>query len=381
MRKYLLILLLYPFIVGSVKGQVQYGLTDTTYVSYGLSTDSKPTPPANYCYFVEVNTNKTYVSNGGVWALVGIGVDSIASRLAFVTDSLATAVAASIAATYATIANLALKAPINNATFTGTFAAPNSTITNAMLANGAVANLSGTNTGDNATNSQYSGLVSNATHTGDATGATALTVVRINGTSMAGLATGILKNTTGTGVPSIAVAGDFPTLNQATTNSAASLSITGQTGLMTVVGLTSTSRVKTVRDAADTFLELGGSYTPTGTWTSLTMVTPVLGTPTSGNLANCTFPTLNQSTTGSAARWTTGRTLTISGDIAYTSPSFDGTGNVTAAGTLATVNANVGTFTNTTVTVNAKGLVTAISSGSSSGQTFSQVSALMVIRY
>lgn len=35
---------------------------------------------------------------------------------------------------------------------------------------------SGTNTGDNATNSQYSGLVSNATHTGDVTGATSLTI-------------------------------------------------------------------------------------------------------------------------------------------------------------------------------------------------------------
>ena len=68
-------------------------------------------------------------------------------------------------------------------------------------------NQSGINTGDNATNTQYSGLVSNATHTGDATGATALTVVKINGTLMSGLATGILKNTTGTGVPSIAVAG------------------------------------------------------------------------------------------------------------------------------------------------------------------------------
>jgi len=35
---------------------------------------------------------------------------------------------------------------------------------------------SGTNSGDNATNTQYSGLVSNATHTGEVTGATALTV-------------------------------------------------------------------------------------------------------------------------------------------------------------------------------------------------------------
>ena len=38
----------------------------------------------------------------------------------------------------------------------------------------------GTNTGDNATNTQYSGLVSNATHTGDATGATILTLATVN---------------------------------------------------------------------------------------------------------------------------------------------------------------------------------------------------------
>lgn len=43
-----------------------------------------------------------------------------------------------------------------------------------------IGNLSGTNTGDNATNTQYSGLVSNATHTGDATGATALTLATVN---------------------------------------------------------------------------------------------------------------------------------------------------------------------------------------------------------
>jgi hypothetical protein len=56
------------------------------------------------------------------------------------------------------------------------------------------------------------------------------------------------------------------------------------------------------------------------------------------------------------------RTIAITGDLAYTSPSFDGTSNVTAAGTLATVNANVGTFTK--VTVNAKGLATAASQAS-----------------
>lgn len=74
------------------------------------------------------------------------------------------------------------------------------------------------------------------------------------------------------------------------------------------------------------------------------------------------------SITGNAATATalaTGRTISITGDLTYTSPSFDGTGNVTAAGTLATVNSNVGTFgsatKSVTATVNGKGLVTAIS--------------------
>jgi len=52
-----------------------------------------------------------------------------------------------------------------------------------------------------------------------------------------------------------------------------------------------------------------GVTTSTGTGsvvlsTSPTLVTPILGTPTSGTLTNCTFPTLNQNTTGSAATFT-----------------------------------------------------------------------------
>ena len=72
------------------------------------------------------------------------------------------------------------------------------------------------------------------------------------------------------------------------------------------------------------------------------------------------------STTGNAATATalaTGRTIAITGDLAYTSASFDGTGNVTAAGTLATV-ATAGTTGSSTaipvVTINAKGLTTSI---------------------
>ena len=87
------------------------------------------------------------------------------------------------------------------------------------------------------------------------------------------------------------------------------------------------------------------------------------GVPTFRAVVAADIPTLNQNTTGSAATLTTGRTIAITGDLAYTSPSFDGSANVTAAGTLATVNSNVGSFTNASVTVNAKGLITAVSTG------------------
>lgn len=100
----------------------------------------------------------------------------------------------------------------NSTTAARTYTFPDKDITVAGLVDITGTN-SGTNTGDNAVNTLYSGLVSNATHTGDAEGATALTVKRINGVALSGLATGILKNTTTTGVPSIAVNSDLPAMS------------------------------------------------------------------------------------------------------------------------------------------------------------------------
>lgn len=89
-----------------------------------------------------------------------------------------------------------------------------------------------------------------------------------------------------------------------------------------------------------------------------------LGTPSSGTLTNCSG-TAASLTAGNATKLATARTLAITGDLTWTSPSFDGSASVTAAGTLATVNSNVGTFGDAThyasLTVNAKGLVTAAS--------------------
>ncbi|MCK5480619.1 MAG: hypothetical protein KAJ06_05710, partial [Gammaproteobacteria bacterium] len=56
------------------------------------------------------------------------------------------------------------------------------------------------------------------------------------------------------------------------------------------------------------------------TLAGITLTTPDIGTPSAGVLTNCTFPTLNQNTTGSAATLTTPRTI---GGV-----SFDGSANI-----------------------------------------------------
>lgn len=58
-------------------------------------------------------------------------------------------------------------------------------------------------------------------------------------------------------------------------------------------------------------------------------------TPTGSAAALTSFPTFNQNTTGSAATLTTGRTIGMTGDVTWTSASFNGSGNVTGTSTIA----------------------------------------------
>ena len=74
-------------------------------------------------------------------------------------------------------------------------------------------------------------------------------------------------------------------------------------------------------------ISLGGTA---ATVNGLTLGTScALGTPTSGNLTNCTFPTLNQSTTGSAGSVANAVTFNNSGTGAASGTTFNGSGAVT----------------------------------------------------
>jgi hypothetical protein len=177
----------------------------------------------------------------------------------------------------------------------------NAAITNAMLANTAVANLSGTNTGDNAVNTLYSGLVSDKTVV-----LTAGSGVTVTGTypSFTIAATGL--GGTVTSVSVVSANGFAGTVSTATSTPAITIS-TSITGLIKGNGTALSAAT-----AGTDYVAPGGA----------------LGTPSSGTLTNCTFPVLNQNTTGTAAG--------LSATLAVAS---GGTGVTTSTGTGAGVHA------------------------------------------
>lgn len=230
---------------------------------------------------------------------------------------------------------------------------------------------SGTNTGDQTTISGNAGTATTlqtartiGTLTGDVTSAgstfngsannTNATVVgKINGVALSGLATGILKNTTTTGIPSIAVAADFPTLNQNTTGTAATVTTNANlTGVITSIG------------------NATSIASQTGTGTKFVVDTsPTIVTPTIASFTNATHNHTNAvgggqltATTALSTTGTPSGTTFLRGDNVWATPA--GSGDMV----LASVQTNTGAKTFNSGTL--------IAAGATSGTTTLNATAI-----
>jgi hypothetical protein len=232
------------------------------------------------------------------------------------------------------------------------------------------------------------------TAAGEATVATSLSIAGGTGTDTVNLITDTLTFTGGTGVTTAVTDNavtfsigqavgttDNVTFNNVTVNgtlssddiTAANISVAGNatiTGNLTVQGTTTTVNSTAVaisdvnitlaKDATTAAQADGAGLTVAGAAATFTYTS----TNDRWNLNKDLVVSQVIGNASTATTWATARDLSLTGDATATLSGVNGSANVSAAITLATVNSNVGTFgTGTSVpqiTVNAKGLVTAV---------------------
>ncbi|MCI4436703.1 MAG: hypothetical protein JHC33_07855 [Ignisphaera sp.] len=234
--------------------------------------------------YVALDTNKTYRWSGSVYVYITSGaVDSVAGKTGIVTLVKADVGLGSVDNTSdlskpistATQTALDLKAPLASPTFTGTVAGIDKT----MVGLGSVDNTSDLNKPISTSTQSALDLkapLASPTFTGT-----------VSGITKAMVSLGSVDNTSDVNKP--------------------------------------------VSTATQSALDLKANLT------SAVLVTPNLGTPSAGNLANCTFPTLNQNTTGTSSN-VTGVVLGANGGtgVANTGKTITLGGNLTTSGAFAT---------------------------------------------
>ena len=225
---------------------------------------------------------------------------------------------------------------------------------------------------------------------GDVTGTQgATTVGKINGTSLSGLGTGILKNTTGTGVPSIAINTDLPVMSATASGAVptppndATKFLSGQGTWLTAggstsfasptasVGLTAVTGVATTAMRSDAAPAISQTIAPT--WSGLHIFTGGITTTGASTLsfgADATAQTINLGT-GAAAKAITIGSTNGAGGTGSVSITSDGTTSINTGNGSGNINigrsANTTTITGTTVNINSGTSAGTITLGGSGG--------------
>jgi hypothetical protein len=209
---------------------------------------------------------------------------------------------------------------------------------------------------------------------GTVTNVSVVTANGVSGSVANSTTTPAITLTLGNVIPSsVASSGTVTGSNLSGTNTGdqnlfAKIAVSGQSDIVAdsiadTLTIAAGTNITITTDATTDTLTINASGTSSPAFSAITS-----GDNTSAVMVVGTGASLSASGSGTIAATSanilsTGRTIAITGDLAYTSPSFNGSGNVTAAGTLATVNSNVGSFGSATqsptYTVNAKGLITA----------------------
>lgn len=284
---------------------------------------------------------------------IGAGTSSTTGTVTSVSVTTANGVSGSVATSTTTPAITITLGAITPTSVNSVVISGSSTPTLAVTG---TSSISGSNTGDNAVNSLYSGLVSNATHTGDATGSTALTVVGLRGVALPalGASAGFLRYT-GTGTNTwVFDSSTYLTANQSITLSG-DISGTGTTAITTAIGANKVTNAMLAQIPTATFH--GRVTAATGNVENLT-----------GTQATTLLDVFTSTLKGLAPASGGGTTNFLRADGTWTTPG--GGGSVTSvsvvsangfAGTVATASSTPAITLTTTITGILKGNGTAIS--------------------